>query len=198
MAQDNKSIGRFHLNGIPPAPRGVPQIEVTFDIDSNGILNVSAKDKNTGVEQSIRIEASTGLSQEEIERMKAEAKANEESDKVAREKIDKVNQADSLIFQTEKTLTDLGDKLPADKKQAIEEGVAKLKEVHKNEDLEGIDREMQALQTLVSSMYQDIAAAQQAEGAGPEGAPGADAGSQASDSGDDFTDVEFEEVQEDE
>ncbi|MGC6469526.1 MAG: molecular chaperone DnaK [Chitinophagales bacterium] len=198
MAQDNKSIGRFHLNGIPPAPRGVPQIEVTFDIDSNGILNVSAKDKNTGVEQSIRIEASTGLSQEEIERMKAEAKANEESDKVAREKIDKVNQADSLIFQTEKTLTDLGDKLPADKKQAIEEGVAKLKEVHKNEDLEGIDREMQALQTLVSSMYQDIAAAQQAEGAGPEGAPGADAGSQASDGGDDFTDVEFEEVQEDE
>ena len=198
MAQDNKSIGRFHLNGIPPAPRGVPQIEVTFDIDSNGILNVSAKDKNTGVEQSIRIEASTGLSQEEIERMKAEAKANEESDKVAREKIDKVNQADSLIFQTEKTLTDLGDKLPADKKQAIEEGVAKLKEVHKNEDLEGIDREMQALQTLVSSMYQDIAAAQQAEGAEPEGAPGADAGSQASDGGDDFTDVEFEEVQEDE
>jgi molecular chaperone DnaK len=198
MAQDNKSIGRFHLNGIPPAPRGVPQIEVTFDIDSNGILNVSAKDKNTGVEQSIRIEASTGLSQDEIERMKAEAKANEESDKVAREKIDKVNQADSLIFQTEKTLTDLGDKLPADKKQAIEEGVAKLKEVHKNEDLEGIDREMQALQTLVSSMYQDIAAAQQAEGAGPEGAPGADAGSQASDGGDDFTDVEFEEVQEDE
>ena len=198
MAQDNKSIGRFHLNGIPPAPRGVPQIEVTFDIDSNGILNVSAKDKNTGVEQSIRIEASTGLSQEEIERMKAEAKANEESDKVAREKIDKVNQADSLIFQTEKTLTDLGDKLPADKKQAIEEGIAKLKEVHKNEDLEGIDREMQALQTLVSSMYQDIAAAQQAEGAGPEGAPGADAGSQASDGGDDFTDVEFEEVQEDE
>ena len=198
MAQDNKSIGRFHLNGIPPAPRGVPQIEVTFDIDSNGILNVSAKDKNTGVEQSIRIEASTGLSQEEIERMKAEAKANEESDKVAREKIDKVNQADSLIFQTEKTLTDLGDKLPADKKQAIEEGVAKLKEVHKNEDLEGIDREMQALQTLVSSMYQDIAAAQQAEGAGPEGAPGADAGSPPSDGGDDFTDVEFEEVQEDE
>lgn len=198
MAQDNKSIGRFHLNGIPPAPRGVPQIEVTFDIDSNGILNVSAKDKNTGVEQSIRIEASTGLSQEEIERMKAEAKANEESDKVAREKIDKVNQADSLIFQTEKTLTDLGDKLPADKKQAIEEGVAKLKEVHKNEDLEGIDREMQALQTLVSSMYQDIAAAQQAEGAGSEGAPGTDAGSQASDGGDDFTDVEFEEVQEDE
>ena len=198
MAQDNKSIGRFHLNGIPPAPRGVPQIEVTFDIDSNGILNVSAKDKNTGVEQSIRIEASTGLSQEEIERMKAEAKANEESDKVAREKIDKVNQADSLIFQTEKTLTDLGDKLPADKKQAIEEGVAKLKEVHKNEDLEGIDREMQALQTLVSSMYQDIAAAQQAEGAGPEGASGADAGSQPSDGGDDFTDVEFEEVQEDE
>ena len=175
-----------------------PQIEVTFDIDSNGILNVSAKDKNTGVEQSIRIEASTGLSQEEIERMKAEAKANEESDKVAREKIDKVNQADSLIFQTEKTLTDLGDKLPADKKQAIEEGVAKLKEVHKNEDLEGIDREMQALQTLVSSMYQDIAAAQQAEGAGPEGTQGADAGSQASDGGDDFTDVEFEEVQEDE
>ena len=198
MAQDNKSIGRFHLNGIPPAPRGVPQIEVTFDIDSNGILNVSAKDKNTGVEQSIRIEASTGLSQEEIERMKAEAKANEESDKVAREKIDKVNQADSLIFQTEKTLTDLGDKLPADKKQAIEEGVAKLKEVHKNEDLEGIDREMQALQTLVSSMYQDIAAAQQAEGAGPEEAPGTDAGSQPSDGGDDFTDVEFEEVQEDE
>ena len=130
MAQDNKSIGRFHLNGIPPAPRGVPQIEVTFDIDSNGILNVSAKDKNTGVEQR-PYRGKHRTSQDEIERMKAEAKANEESDKVVREKIDKVNQADSLIFQTEKTLTDLGDKLLTDKKQAIEEGVAKLKEVHK-------------------------------------------------------------------
>ncbi len=127
MAQDNKSLGKFILDGIPPAPRGIPQIEVTFDIDANGILNVHAKDKATGKEQSIRIEASSGLSDDEIKKMKAEADANAEADKVAKEKIDKINAADSLIFQTEKQLKEFGDKLPADKKGPIEQALAKLK-----------------------------------------------------------------------
>lgn len=139
MATGNKSIGRFHLDGLPPAPRGVPQIEVTFDIDANGILHVTAKDKATSKEQSIRIEASSGLSDDEIKRMKQEAEANAEADKQAREKIDKLNQADSLIFQTEKQLKEFGDKLPADKKAPIEEALNKLKEAHKNQDLAAID-----------------------------------------------------------
>ena len=139
LARDNKSIGRFHLDGIPAAPRGVPQIEVTFDIDANGILNVSAKDKGTGKEQKIRIEASSGLTEQEIQRMRDEAKANEAKDKEEKERIDKINAADSNIFATEKQLKEYGDKLPADKKSAIEGALAELKEAHKNADVAAID-----------------------------------------------------------
>ena len=140
MAQGNKTIGRFHLDCIPPAPRGIPQIEVTFDIDANGILNVSAKDKATGKEQGIRIEASSGLTDQEIERMRQEAKEHEETDKKDKEKIDKLNNADSLIFQTEKQLKEFGDKIPADKKEPIEKALATLKEAHKNQDIDAIDK----------------------------------------------------------
>ncbi|HEV2353085.1 MAG TPA: molecular chaperone DnaK, partial [Puia sp.] len=139
MASQNKSLGTFNLDGIPPAPRGVPQIEVIFDIDANGILHVTAKDKGTGKEQKIRIEAGSGLSKEEVERMKSEAKANEATDKAAREKVDKINQADSMIFQTEKQLKEYGDKLPADKKAPIESALNRLKAAHKAQDLAGID-----------------------------------------------------------
>src|SRR5690554_5906322 len=139
MAADNKTLGRFQLASIPPAPRGVPQIEVTFDIDANGIVSVKAKDKGTGKEQSIRIEASSGLSDEEIKRMKEEADANAEADKQAKERIDKLNTADSLIFQTEKQLKEFGDKLPADKKEPIEAALNKLKEAHKAQDIAAID-----------------------------------------------------------
>ncbi len=156
MAQDNKTIGRFHLDGIPPAPRGVPQIEVTFDIDANGILNVSAKDKGTGKEQKIRIEASSGLSEEEIKKMKDEAAANAEADKKAKEKIDKINQADSLIFQTEKQLKEFGDKLPADKKAPIEDALNKLKEAHKSQDLDAIDKAMNELNTVFQAASQEM------------------------------------------
>ena len=139
MAAANKSLGRFHLDGIAPARRGVPQIEVTFDIDANGILNVSAKDKGTGKEQKIRIEASSGLTEQEIQRMRDEAKANEAKDKEEKERIDKINAADSNIFATEKQLKEYGDKLPADKKAAIETALGKLKEAHKNADVAAID-----------------------------------------------------------
>ncbi len=132
MASQNKSLGTFNLDGIPPAPRGIPQIEVTFDIDANGILNVSAKDKGTGKSHNIRIEAGSGLSKDEIEKMKQEAKANEAADKTAREKVDKVNQADSMIFQTEKQLKEYGDKIASDKKAAIEAALGKLREAHKS------------------------------------------------------------------
>ncbi|MCP4120349.1 MAG: molecular chaperone DnaK [Bacteroidetes bacterium] len=200
LAKDNRSIGRFHLDGIPPAQRGVPQIEVTFDIDANGILQVSAKDKGTGKEQNIRIEASTGLSQAEIEKMKAEAKANEETDKAAKERIEKLNQADTLIFQTEKQLKEFEDKVPADKKQAIEEAVAKLKDAHQKEDLEALDPAMEALNNAWSAASQDIYQEQQ----GAEGQPGADGGPQADpgageqpgggEAKNEAEDVEFEEV----
>ncbi|MCF6184211.1 MAG: molecular chaperone DnaK [Bacteroidales bacterium] len=156
MAHDNKSIGRFHLDSIPPAPRGVPQIEVTFDIDANGILNVSAKDKGTGKEQKIRIEASSGLSDEEIQKMKDEAAANADADKKAKEKIDKINQADSLIFQTEKQLKEFGDKLPADKKGPIEDALKKLKDAHKSEDLDAIDKAMNELNTVFQAASQEM------------------------------------------
>ncbi len=156
MAHDNKTIGRFHLDGIPPSPRGVPQIEVTFDIDANGILNVSAKDKGTGKEQKIRIEASSGLSDEEIQKMKDEAAANADEDKKAKEKIDKINQADSLIFQTEKQLKEFGDKLPADKKAPIEEALKKLKEAHKNQDIDTIDSAMNELNTVFQAASQEM------------------------------------------
>jgi molecular chaperone DnaK len=156
MANDNKTIGRFHLDGIPPAPRSVPQIEVTFDIDANGILHVSAKDKGTGKEQKIRIEASSGLSDEEIKKMKDEAAANADNDKQAKERIDKINQADQLIFQTEKQLKEFGDKLPADKKGPIEEALNKLKEAHKNEDLGGIDNATNELNTVFQAASQEM------------------------------------------
>lgn len=194
MANGNKTIGRFHLDGIPPAQRGVPQIEVTFDIDSNGILNVSAKDKATGKEQSIRIEASSGLSDEEIQKMKREAEENADSDKKAKEEIDKLNAADSLIFQTEKQLKEFGDKLPEDKKKPIEEAVAELKKVHEAKDMEAIDPAMEKLNSLFQAAAQDM---YQQGG----GAPGQDAGAQnsgAESGSDEVTDVDFEEVNEEE
>jgi molecular chaperone DnaK len=167
MAAQNKSIGQFNLTGIPPAPRGVPQIEVTFDIDANGILKVSAKDKATGKEQAIRIEASSGLSKEEIERMKAEATANAEVDKKEREKIDKLNQADSMIFQTEKQLKDLGDKLSAGKKAPVEAALSKLKDAHKAQDITAIDAAITelnaAFQEASAEMYAQSGASQSAQ-----------------------------------
>jgi len=201
MAKDNKTIGRFHLDGIPPSPRGIPQIEVTFDIDANGILNVSARDKGTGKEQSIRIEASSGLSDDEIDRMKKEAQENEEADKTAKERIEKLNNADSLVFQTEKQLTEFGDKIPAEKKAPIEEALTKLKEAHKSEDIPAIDQAMEALNTAWQAASQDIYNAQQsAEGAAGDptagaGQPGPEAQQDAPKGGDDeVTDVDFEEV----
>lgn len=193
MAKDNRSVGRFILDGIPPAPRGVPQIEVTFDMDANGILTVSSKDKGTGKEQSIRIEASTGLSQEEIDRMKAEAEANAEQDQEAKERADKLNSADSLIFQTEKQLNEFGDKIPADKKGPIEEALKNLKEAHQAQDLDKIDAAMEAMNTAWQAASQDIYQAQQEAQGGEGTAQGGDQNG-ASDSGDDVTDVEFEEV----
>ncbi len=196
MARDNKSIGRFHLDGIPAAPRGVPQIEVTFDIDANGILNVSAKDKGTGKEQKIRIEASSGLTDAEIQRMRDEAKANEEKDKAEKERVDKVNAADSNIFATEKQLKEYGDKLPADKKSAIEGALAKLKEAHKNQDLAAIDKSIEELNAAWQAASQDIYAQQQAQGAA--GNAGAQSGASSNAAGSDNKtqpeDVEFEEV----
>ncbi len=199
MANDNKTIGRFHLDGIPPAPRGVPQIEVTFDIDANGILNVSAKDKGTGKEQKIRIEASSGLSDDEIQKMRDEAKANEEADKTAKEKIDKLNGADSLIFQTEKQLKEFGDKLPADKKKPIEDAVAKLKEAHKSQDIPSIDAATEELNKVWQAASEDMYKASQEAGANGQ-QPGPDAGAgqqqqqQQQKADDEVTDVDFEEV----
>ena len=190
MARDNKSIGRFHLDGIPAAPRGVPQIEVTFDIDANGILNVSAKDKGTGKEQKIRIEASSGLTEQEIQRMRDEAKANEEKDKAEKERVDKVNAADSNIFATEKQLKEYGDKLPADKKAAIEEALGKLKEAHKAQDLAAIDSSIEALNAASQAASQDIYAQQQAQ----QQAQGGAAGAQGEEPKAQPEDVEFEEV----
>jgi molecular chaperone DnaK len=174
MAKDNKSLGRFHLDSIPPAPRGVPQIEVIFDIDANGILSVTAKDKGTGKEQNIRITASTGLSKEEIEKMKAEAKANEASDKEARAKVDKLNEADNLIFQTEKQLKEFGDKIPADKKATIEAAAAKLKEAHTAQDIPAIEVALTELnnawQTASQDMYNASQGGAQQEGAADQNA----------------------------
>ncbi len=199
MAKDNRTVGRFILDGIPPAPRGVPQIEVTFDMDANGILTVASKDKGTGKEQSIRIEASTGLSQEEIARMKAEAEANADEDKKAKERIEKMNAADNLAFQTEKQLKEYGDKLPADKKEKIEKAVADVREAHKAEDLDRLDAATEALNAAWQEASQDIYNATQqaggAEGATADQAQG-DAGADAG-GADDVTDVEFEEVDED-
>ncbi|MBO5758753.1 MAG: molecular chaperone DnaK [Rikenellaceae bacterium] len=196
MARDNKSIGRFHLDGIPAAPRGVPQIEVTFDIDANGILNVSAKDKGTGKEQKIRIEASSGLTEQEIQRMRDEAKANEAKDKEEKERIDKINTADSMIFSTEKQLKEYGDKIPADKKSALEGALGKLKEAHKAQNIADIDTYTAELNNAWQAASQDIYAASQAQGgaqgAGAQGNPGA--GAQSGTQANDVTDVDFEEV----
>ena len=192
MARDNKSIGRFHLDGIPAAPRGVPQIEVTFDIDANGILNVSAKDKGTGKEQKIRIEASSGLTEQEIQRMRDEAKANEEKDKAEKERVEKVNAADSNIFATEKQLKEYGDKIPTEKKAAIEEALGKLKEAHKAQDLAAIDSSIEALNAAWQAASQDIYAQQQAEQAQAQQNGGAQAGGEQSKQQPE--DVEFEEV----
>ena len=199
LANQNKSLGRFHLDGIMPSRRGEPQVEVTFDIDAYGILHVSAKDKATGKEQSIRIEASSGLSDAEIKRMKDEATANAESDAKEKEKIDKLNHADSLIFQTEKQLTEFGDKLPADKKGPIEAALAKLKEAHKAQDIAGIDAATNELNTVFQAASQEMYNAQNAQG-GQEGAPQDFGGQQQQDQGGsnnqqgDVTDVDFEEV----
>ena len=197
LAKDNKSIGRFHLDGIPAAQRGVPQIEVTFDIDANGILNVSAKDKGTGKVQSIRIEASSGLSDDEVKRMKEEAQANAEADKKEKERIDKLNQADSMIFQTEKQLKDLGDKLPADKKAPIETALNKLKEAHKAQDIAGIDAAMAELNSVFQAASQEMYNAQNAQGGAQPGPNfGQQTGGNASNNKQDggVTDVDFEEV----
>lgn len=197
MARDNKSIGRFHLDGIPPAQRGVPQIEVTFDIDANGILNVSAKDKGTGKSQQIHIEASSGLSEAEIKRMKDEAEANAETDRKAKEEVDKLNSADTMIFQTEKQLKEYGDKLPADKKMPIEKAFNELKEAHKNKDIAGIDASLAALNAAWQAASEEMYKATQpqegqpgAQGAGNEAE--ADMGKKQSDA--EVTDVDFEEV----
>ncbi len=196
MANANKSIGRFFLDGFPPAPRGVPQIEVTFDIDANGMLNVSAKDKATGKSQHIRIEASSGLNESEIRKMKEEAEANAESDRKLKEEVDKINTADSLIFQTEKQLKEFGDKLPADKKGPIESALHDLKEAHKNRDVAGVESSMNTLNAAWQVASEEMYKATQ-------GQPGADQGA-AADQGpqgggtknDEVTDVDFEEVKE--
>ncbi len=193
MAKDNKTIGRFHLDGIPAAMRGVPQIEVTFDIDANGILNVSAKDKGTGKEQSIRIEASSGLSDDEIKRMKEEAAANAEADAKEKERIEKINHADAMIFQTEKQLKEMGDKLPADKRSNIESALNKLKEAHKSQDIAAIDAATKELNDVLQAAAQDLYNAQQS--AGTQSAPDMNPGAQqGGNNNGDFTDVDFEEV----
>jgi len=195
MARDNKTIGRFHLDSIPPAPRGIPQIEVTFDIDANGILNVSAKDKGTGKSQSIRIEASSGLTDEEIRKMKAEAEANAETDRKERERVDKLNQADSLIFQTEKQLKEYGDKIPADKKKPIEDALTELKEAHKNADLAAIEAATKKLNDVFQAASQEMYSAsqqQQQQASGQQQGPAGGGGKE-----DEVTDVDFEEVKDD-
>ena len=194
MSSQNKSLGTFNLDGIPPAPRGVPQVEVTFDIDANGILNVSAKDKGTGKSHNIRIEAGSGLSKDEIEKMKNEAKANEASDKAEREKVDKMNQADSLIFQTEKQLKEYGEKIPGDKKAPIEAALNKLKEAHKSQDVVAIDTAVAEMNTAWTAASEEMYKATQQAG----GQPGADQGgagqTAGAGGGENVTDAEFEEV----
>ena len=190
MANDNKSIGRFQLANIPPAPRGIPQIEVTFDIDANGILNVSAKDKATGKEQNIKIEASSGLSDEEIKKMKQEAEANADADKKAKETADKINGADAMIFQTEKQLKEFGEKLSADKKASIEEALTELKAAHASKDLTAIDTSMEKINTAWTAASEEMYKASQEEGAAASKA------GTTENSTDDVTDVEFEEVKE--
>lgn len=185
MSKDNRTIGRFHLDGLPSAPRGVPQIEVTFDIDANGIIHVSAKDKATGKEQNIRIQASSGLSKEDIEKMKREAELNAESDRVAREQVDTINQADTLIFQTEKQMKEFGDKIPADKKEPIESALTELKRVHAEKDVDGCRAAIENLNTVFSSAATDMYNASSGEGQASANTGPQDA---------EVTDVDFEEV----
>lgn len=198
MANQNKSLGRFILDGIPPAARGVPQVEVTFDIDANGIIHVSAKDNGTGKQQNIRIEAGSGLSKEDIEKMKNEAKVNEEEDKKVREKVEKLNTADGLIFNTEKQLKEFGEKIPADKKAPIDEALNKLKEAHKNQDMDTLDSAMESLNSAWTAASEEIYKATQQPGAEGEGqqTETADAteGSEKESSDDDVADADFEEV----
>jgi molecular chaperone DnaK len=198
MAKDNRTIGRFHLDGIPPAPRGVPQIEVTFDIDANGIINVAAKDKATGKEQNIRIEASSGLSDDEIAKMKQEAEANADADNAAKEEIEKINKADSLIFQTEKQLKEFGDKIPAEKKEPIDAALAELKKAHEAKDVAMIDTTMAKLEEVFQAASQEMYAAQQETQGGAGGAEGAAQGDAGTAGDDEVTDVDFEEVTEEE
>jgi len=194
MAKDNRAIGKFILDGIPPSPRGVPQVEVSFDIDANGILSVSAKDKGTGKEQMIRIEASTGLSKEEVERMKAEAAANSESDKLAKEKVEKLNEADNLIFQTDKQLKEIGDKIPADKKSELESALNTLREAHKSQDISTIDTAITNLNAIWQAATQEMYQGSQA--GEPNVGQDANNGNQSStgNNSGDVTDVEYEEV----
>jgi len=196
IASENRSIGRFNLDGIPPMRRGEPQIEVTFDIDANGILNVSAKELKTGKQQSIRIEASTGLSEDEITRMKQEAEANAEADKEARERIEKINEADSVVFQSEKQLEEFGDKISAEAKEKVQAAIAKLKEAHQRQDVDAIDREIQAVNTAWSEATQNMqGGAEQQQQTGPQTNNTSDDASE--NDTDDVTDVEFEEVDND-
>ena len=199
MAKDNRTIGRFHLDGIPPAPRGVPQVEVTFDIDANGILHVGAKDKGTGKEQKIRIEASSGLSDEDIKKMKAEAEANAEADKKAKEEADKINMADTMIFQTEKQLTEYGDKLSQGNKDAIQGALTKLKDAHKEKNLANIDTALAELNTAWQAASQEMYNATNAATGGAEANPNADASTNTQEpkAEGEVTDVDFEEVKED-
>jgi molecular chaperone DnaK len=198
MARDNRTVGRFILDGIPPAPRGVPQVEVTFDMDANGILSVSAKDKATGKEQSIRIEASTGLSKEEIAKMKADAEANADEDRKARETAEKLNGADSLIFQTEKQLKEFGDKVPEEKKAPIEAALKELKEAHQAQDIDRIDAAMATMNTAWQAASQEMYQASQEANAGEGAQPNMEGQEQPTEdtSAEDVTDVEYEEVDE--
>ena len=197
MAADNKTIGRFHLDGIPPAQRGVPQIEVTFDIDANGIIHVTATDKATNKTQDIRIEASSGLTEDEIKKMKADADANAEADKKAKETAEKINGADAMIFQTEKQLKEFGDKLSADKKTPIESALAELKKAHESKDLAQIDAAMEKINEAWKAASEEMYKAEQA-GQQAQGAPTGDSGNEApKNEGDSVEDVDFEEVKED-
>jgi molecular chaperone DnaK len=196
MAKDNRTIGRFHLSDIPPAPRGVPQVEVTFDIDANGILNVSARDKGTGKEQKIRIEASSGLTEAEIEKMRNEAKANEAADRAEKEKVEKLNAADSMIFQTEKQLKDYGDKLSAPNKTAIESALAELRKAHAAKDVAGVDSALEALNTAWQNASQEMYSATQGGANGAQDGPQADgSANENASAGDNVTDVDYEEVE---
>lgn len=192
MAKDNRTVGRFILDGIPPSQRGVPQIEVSFDMDANGILSVSALDKGTGKSQNIRIEASTGLSKEEVERMKNEAAANADSDKKARERVDKINEADSMIFQTEKQMKEFGDKIPAEKKAAIDQALTELKAAHQSQDLDAITQKLDTLNSAWTAASQDLyQASQQADNGSKSNN---DPSSSQNSNSEPVTDVEFEEV----